>query len=168
MEEPAGWMCPMGREMNWKRGHQGGRSEEAAMICEISRTEKAAPLFAGWEETMIASCLQGVMGKVYGDSAETPASAMALLGDFCQEYHYSLQYVSRKFKQETGFTASEYLQKKRLEKSCELLICSDMSIQEIAHQIGYEDTRFFNQLFQKKLKMSPREYRKMSVNTEMA
>lgn len=89
----------------------------------------------------------------------------ALLGDFCQEYHYSLQYVSRKFKQETGFTASEYLQKKRLAKSCELLICSDMSIQEIAHQIGYEDTRFFTQIFQKKLKMSPREYRKVSVNT---
>ncbi len=89
----------------------------------------------------------------------------ALLGDFCQEYHYSLQYVSRKFKQETGFTASEYLQKKRLEKSCELLISSDLSIQEIAHQIGYEDTRFFNQLFQKKLQMSPREFRKMSGNS---
>ncbi len=96
---------------------------------------------------------------------DTHYQGKALLGDFCQKYHYSLQYVSRKFKQETGFTASEYLQKKRLEKSCELLICSDMSIQEIAHQIGYEDTRFFNQIFQKKMKMSPREYRKMSVNT---
>lgn len=91
----------------------------------------------------------------------------ALLGDFCQVYHYSLQYVSRRFKQETGMTVSDYLQKKRLEKSCELLICSDMSIQEIAHQIGYEDTRFFNQLFQKKMKMSPREYRKISVNTQI-
>lgn len=78
MEEPAGWMCPMGREMNWKTGHQGGRSEEAAMICEISRTEKAAPLFAGWEETMIASCLQGVMGKIYGNCEENPVSAIAL------------------------------------------------------------------------------------------
>lgn len=83
MEEPAGWMCPMGREMNWKTGHQGGRSEEAAMICEISRTEKAAPLFAGWEETMIASCLQGVRGKIYGNCEENSVSAMALLGDFC-------------------------------------------------------------------------------------
>lgn len=120
-------------------------------------------------------CQEGIQRPVLPQSTivlevvrylDTHFQEKALLGDFCQEYHYSLQYVSRKFKQETGFTASEYLQKKRLEKSCELLICSDMSIQEIAHQIGYEDTRFFNQLFQKKLKMSPREYRKMSVNTE--
>ena len=53
------------------------------MVYEIREPETAAPLFAGWQETLIWSCLQGVMGKVYGDSAETPASAMALLGDFC-------------------------------------------------------------------------------------
>lgn len=95
---------------------------------------------------------------------ETNYRDKALLGDFCQQYHYSLQYVSRRFKQETGFTASEYLQRKRLEKSCELLIGSNLSIQEIAREVGYEDARFFNQIFQKKLKMSPREYRKMSSN----
>lgn len=52
------------------------------MVHEIRETETAA-LFAGWEETLIWSCLQGVMGKIYGDSPESPVSAMALLGDFC-------------------------------------------------------------------------------------
>lgn len=32
---------------------------------------------------MVWSCLQGVMGRIYADSIERPASAMALLGDFC-------------------------------------------------------------------------------------
>lgn len=40
-------------------------------------------LFEGWQESMIWSCLQGVMGEIYVDSLEAPSSAMALLGDFC-------------------------------------------------------------------------------------
>ncbi len=53
------------------------------MIYEMKQTEKAAALFGGWQETMIWSCLQGIMGRIYADSLEAPASAMALLGDFC-------------------------------------------------------------------------------------
>lgn len=53
------------------------------MVFELRQTEKAAPLFEGWQETLIWSCLQGVMGKLYVDSLENPVSAMALLGDFC-------------------------------------------------------------------------------------
>jgi len=53
------------------------------MIYEQKQTEKAAVLFQGWQETIIWSCLQGIMGKIYVDSLEHPASAMAILGDFC-------------------------------------------------------------------------------------
>lgn len=49
----------------------------------IQQPQCAAGLFAGWEETPIWSCLQGVMGNVYGDHPENPASAAAILGDFC-------------------------------------------------------------------------------------
>lgn len=53
------------------------------MICALKVPEEAAPLFEGWQETMIWSCLQGVMGTVYADSPKRPVSAMAVLGDFC-------------------------------------------------------------------------------------
>lgn len=52
------------------------------MIYELRQPEKAAPLFHGWQETLVWSCLQGVMGKVYGNCQENPMSAMAILGDF--------------------------------------------------------------------------------------
>lgn len=42
----------------------------------------AAALFGGWPETLIWSCLQNVMGQLYVDDPERPASALALLGDF--------------------------------------------------------------------------------------
>lgn len=53
------------------------------MVYELERTEKAAALFEGWQETLIWSCLQKVMGRVYVDNLEDPDSAIALLGDFC-------------------------------------------------------------------------------------
>ena len=52
------------------------------MIFEINRTEKAAPLFEGWQESVIWSCLQNVMGNLYADEKESPSSAMIFLGDF--------------------------------------------------------------------------------------
>ncbi|MEY8336557.1 GNAT family N-acetyltransferase [Lachnospiraceae bacterium 62-35] len=53
------------------------------MVFELKETEKAAELFGEWQETLIWSCLQGVMGEIHVDSLEKPLSAKALLGDFC-------------------------------------------------------------------------------------
>lgn len=52
------------------------------MIYKITRPEITAPLFGEWEETIIWSCLQGIMGSIYADDPSAPASAMAMLGNF--------------------------------------------------------------------------------------
>jgi len=52
------------------------------MIYRLSDPKEAAPLFEGWEETVIWSCLSGVMGSVYTDTPETFSSAAAMLGSF--------------------------------------------------------------------------------------
>ena len=84
----------------------------------------------------------------------------AVLGSFCREYHYSLPYVSRRFKQETGLSAQEYLQKIRIEKCCALLAGDTLPIQTIAQMSGYEDMKFFNRIFKRMTGLTPREYRK--------
>lgn len=53
------------------------------MIYQLKNPEHAAGLFCGWNEALIWSCLQQVMGRVYVDHTEHPRSAMAILGDFC-------------------------------------------------------------------------------------
>ncbi len=53
------------------------------MIYKISNTEYTKHLFGDWQETLIWSCQQQVMGRIYADDLESPQSAMALLGDFC-------------------------------------------------------------------------------------
>lgn len=86
----------------------------------------------------------------------------AVLAHFCEKYHFSPQYVSGRFRRENGMTVLEYLQKVRMEKSCELLAGSDMTIQEVAHAVGYEDVQFFGQVFRKFMKMTPGTYRRMA------
>jgi len=105
------------------------------------------------ENTIVFSVMQYIRGHY---------QEKAVLGRFCEAYHYSCQYISRKFKQETGMTSQEYLQKIRIEKCCELLDAGDMSVQEIAEAVGYEDVKFFHKIFRRMLHMSPGEYRKLS------
>ena len=52
------------------------------MIYEITDKEKATSLFSQWEETLIWSCLQGIMGSIYADDLDHPTAAMAICGDF--------------------------------------------------------------------------------------
>lgn len=53
------------------------------MIYKLEHTEAAAPIFQNWQETIIWSCLDKTMGRIYTEYLNTPASAMAILGDFC-------------------------------------------------------------------------------------
>lgn len=52
------------------------------MVYTLTDPEKVRPLFGSWEETMIISCLQQVMGTLYVTDTGHPKSVMAVLGDF--------------------------------------------------------------------------------------
>ena len=52
------------------------------MIHELKDTSKVQSLFKGWEETLIYSCLQNVMGRVFVTDPDNPKSAMAFVGCF--------------------------------------------------------------------------------------
>ncbi|MFR8220612.1 MAG: GNAT family N-acetyltransferase [Blautia faecis] len=53
------------------------------MIYELIETGRASALFAGWQDSVVWSALQGVMGKIYVDSLEKLESGAVMLGDFC-------------------------------------------------------------------------------------
>ncbi len=48
-----------------------------------SEMHQIAPLFEGWDETLIWSCLQGHMGNAWVDKPEHPHSAQIITGVFC-------------------------------------------------------------------------------------
>ncbi|GLB30707.1 acetyltransferase [Lacrimispora amygdalina] len=52
-------------------------------VIEIEDKSILQPLFSGWEETLIWSCLQNVMGRAFADREKDPCSAQLVIGDFC-------------------------------------------------------------------------------------
>lgn len=52
------------------------------MVYRLADTDKARYIFGNWEETMIWSCIQGIMGEICADDVKVPRSAAAILGDF--------------------------------------------------------------------------------------
>jgi AraC-like DNA-binding protein len=63
------------------------------------------------------------------------------------------------FKRATGLTVTDYLNDIRIGNACELLIETDLQIKEIAYQVGFQSLTYFNRVFLKKKKMTPREFR---------
>ena len=51
------------------------------MIDRLENGELARKLFGDWQESLLWSCMQGVMGELYADNPENPQSVMAILGD---------------------------------------------------------------------------------------
>ncbi len=82
------------------------------------------------------------------------------LSSICNELHYTVPYVSAKFRNEIGMTFTDYLQNTRIENSCRLLIETNDSISEIAQRIGYSNTKFFNKIFKSIIKTTPSKFRK--------
>ena len=52
------------------------------MIYELTDTSKVMHIFEGWNETLIYSCLQKVMGKIFVTDPDSPVSALAAVGCF--------------------------------------------------------------------------------------
>ena len=73
---------------------------------------------------------------------------------------FSRNYFCKLFKDSTGSTVSEYIQKIRMDKARRLLKSTDKTILEISQEVGYKDIKFFNELFKRNTGETPGSYRK--------
>ncbi|MBD7895600.1 AraC family transcriptional regulator [Limosilactobacillus sp. Sa3CUN2] len=71
-------------------------------------------------------------------------------------------YLSDLFKRELDLTPSEYIRNFRITKARHLLESSNISIDQVAEQCGYELTNTFTRLFKRAYGISPRKYRQQS------
>lgn len=78
----------------------------------------------------------------------------------CKELHFSPSYVSAVFRTDTGLTFTQYLQITRINEACNMLIFTDLSVTQIAENVGYKSIKSFNTVFKSITKVTPREYRK--------
>ncbi|WP_299763830.1 AraC family transcriptional regulator [uncultured Dokdonia sp.] len=79
--------------------------------------------------------------------------------DLAKLSNLSLSSFKRQFKKEFNDSPNNYITTKRLDKAKELLSITDMPINEIAYDIGYNDPLYFTRTFKKKIGISPTAYR---------
>lgn len=84
---------------------------------------------------------------------ELSAEAMADLAGM------SVAYFSRTFKKECGLTYSMFVTERRIEKARSLLLRSDMTVEGIARELGYDAPPYFYRLFKRITGATPGEYR---------
>lgn len=77
-----------------------------------------------------------------------------------EEFHYSEKYLSRLIKKLTGKTFNEIVINLKLNRAQELLCDSDLSVEEIAMEVGYIKPAPFYKLFKQRYSVTPTQYRK--------
>jgi len=100
--------------------------------------------------------LQKVFETIQADY-EKPLPLEQLAGAACM----SPSYFCRYFKRVTGFSPTHYVLRYRIDKSKELLAQTDLSITEIAFQVGFNSQSYFDRIFQRFTGLSPHHFRRM-------
>lgn len=75
----------------------------------------------------------------------------------------SVNAYARIFKEQSGYSPRKYLLKMRVEKACNLLHHSDLTIDQIASSCGFSDRYYFTRIFSRTMKVSPGVYRRNGV-----
>ena len=86
-----------------------------------------------------------------------------VLNDISDEAGYSPSYLTTLFRKKTGYSPLSYFSHLKISKASEYLDFSKFKIKEISFMLGYSDPYYFSKDFQKKIGLSPRNYRKRVV-----
>jgi two-component system, response regulator YesN len=88
------------------------------------------------------------------------------LKEVADHVHLNASYLSVLFKEQTRLTFSEYVTRKKLQIAKNLLLTTNLSIEEIARETGYQTAKYFIKLFKEFEGITPSKYRKMSALNE--
>lgn len=128
---------------------QAAGCEILAELCRMGEAPFTAEKggLAPWAERR---CLELLQAKFSEDISLDELAAEARLSS----YHFA-----RMFKQSVGVPPRVYLTRLRVEKACELLETTDLSVSEIAMAVGYSSSQVLARVFLKHRRMRPTEYR---------
>ncbi len=96
----------------------------------------------------------GFVRKSYPDPDLTIIDLSANLG-------LSERYVAQFFKEQTGESFPKYLTQLRMDSASRLLKTTDLTIDEIARQVGYYSSHVFRRAFKRSMGISPSVYREL-------
>ena len=83
-----------------------------------------------------------------------------------ENLNISYSTLHRRIKQATGKTISQFIRDIRLEKASTLLFSKELTISEIAYNVGFGSVTYFNRCFHERFGYAPGEYKKKEAEKE--
>jgi signal transduction histidine kinase/DNA-binding response OmpR family regulator/ligand-binding sensor domain-containing protein len=93
------------------------------------------------------------------------SSSEFLVEDLCREMGMSRVYFYKKILSLTDKTPSEFIRFIRLKRAADLLEKSQLFVNEVAYQVGFNDPKYFRKYFKDEFGVSPNEYKKKFTET---
>lgn len=81
------------------------------------------------------------------------------LRDLSSHLFVSDSHFSKLFRQETGTSFNDHLNKTRIEHSIDLMWKTDLPLLEIASRVGFDDQSYFTKVFKRTTGKTPRQYK---------
>lgn len=103
------------------------------------------------QDAIIARCQEWI-AEHYHEPA--PVAGMVRLSGLAE------RSFKRRFQQATGMAPLEYVHTLRIEEAKQMLEATELPIEAIANEVGYEDASFFARLFRRKVNLTPAAYRR--------
>lgn len=72
-------------------------------------------------------------------------------------------YLSRLFHNSLNKSITEFITETKIKQACHYLQYTDLPVQQIAQQVGYNDQFYFSRVFKKYVKISPRQFRQNKI-----
>jgi AraC family transcriptional activator of pobA len=95
----------------------------------------------------------------YFNGEKLIANGLPTVQQIAETLHVSTKYLSSLLKQLTGQTTQQLIHEKLIAKAKERLSTTELSVSEIAYELGFEHSQSFNKLFKAKTNQSPLEFR---------
>jgi AraC family transcriptional regulator len=124
----------------------------SAHLLQHYSTQK--PKIASYSDGLSQARLRQVTEYIHQHSAQNPS--LMIMAEMVQMSPY---YFSRLFKQSTGLTPHQYLLKCRTKDAKRLLKTTNLSIADIAIQLGFVDQSHLNRHFKRHFGVSPSQFR---------
>jgi AraC family transcriptional regulator of arabinose operon len=103
------------------------------------------------EEDIIARTIELMQKKIH---------TIVSLQEFADFAKLSVSHFSAVFREKTGYSPIEYFNHLKIQKACQYLLLTNMTVKEMAVSLGVDDQYYFSRMFSKLMGYSPVEYRK--------
>lgn len=84
--------------------------------------------------------------------------------DVAAHFGYNCEYLTTALRLATGKPLTEHIRDARIAEAKNLLLCSDLSVKEIAYRCGFSDEKYFLKVFRGAADMTPGQYRNAFVH----